>query len=166
MREPRAVEQKSQAKQRRSETVDSAWLVQKDGYKADREQPQRKGENLPPGEAAFDVLRRQHDVSRAGVILTVHPGDAEKMGELPQEQQGVEDPSLQAQAAARRRPADQGWHGARKSPDQRAQRRPSLQGGVKREITSQREQGEEARQRVHGQSQVESASGTQQDPEP
>src|SRR5437773_5057395 len=106
MRESRAAEQKSQANQRRSETVDGACLVQKDGYKADREQRQRKDENLSPGKAAVDVLRRQHDVSRAGVILTVHPGDAQEVGKLPQKEHGVEDPGLAAQAAARRRPAD------------------------------------------------------------
>ncbi len=124
------------------------------------------GDDLANGGAPVVVAARQHLQTRAGVILAVHPGDGEQVGELPEEQDGVKHPSLPTQAVADGSPADQRRHGARKRSDPGAKRRSALQRRIEDEVSSQRCQRQRAGEGIGSNPQLRSASDREQDSEP
>src|SRR5262245_14271249 len=73
-------------------------------------------EGLKSCKTGARAAARQHQVTRAIVVVTVHPGDCHKVRKLPEENHQEERPCFKGELTARRGPADQRRHGARNGP--------------------------------------------------
>src|SRR5689334_21586434 len=90
-----------------------AWQ-QAEGY----QNPQWQ-ESLQSRKTASRGAGRQHEVTRAMVVVTVHPGDCHEVWELPEKNHQEERPCFKGEPTASCGPADQGRHGPWNGPDKR-----------------------------------------------
>src|SRR5487761_488083 len=86
---------------------------------ADGQKRGRREDNLAEGRGAVPIRHGKHADSRAGIVLTIHPGDGVKMRELPQKQNREEQPSASVQRAPGRGPSDEQWYRSRNRADGR-----------------------------------------------
>src|SRR5215470_15811245 len=111
-REPGSVVEKTNTQNQGSDAVAhirlacEAWQ-QTQGYQTPEWQ-----EGLQSRKTGARAAVRQHQVARAIVVVTVHPGDCHEVRKLPEENHQEERPCFKGELTARCGPADQGRHGA------------------------------------------------------
>ena len=82
---------------------------------ADEQENDAKENALAGAARAGFVVPRDHLKAGPRIIFAIHPGDGEKVRQLPEEKDGEETPRAGIEPPAGRRPADHGWQRARES---------------------------------------------------
>src|ERR1700720_4535333 len=116
----RGVAAKEETKRQNSRTIAQCKCAASGEKEAKRDENQRNHKTLPNHNTILASARGQDEISRACIVLSVHPGDGHEMWKLPQKNRRVEDPRLGVQASARRNPTNEWRHSARKSTYQGA----------------------------------------------
>src|SRR5262249_13707416 len=118
-RELDSVVEKPKTQNQGSDAVEHVRLARKAWKQAEWYQSPQRQESLQSRKSASRGAARQHEVTRAIVVVTVHPGDCHEVWELPEKNHQEERPCFKGELTASCGPADQGRHGPWKGPDQR-----------------------------------------------
>src|SRR5262245_40726927 len=118
-RELGSVVEKPKTQDQGSDAVEHVRLAREAWQQTQGYQTPKWQERLQSRKTGAGVAARQHEIARAIVVVTVHPGDCHEVRKLPEENHQEERPSFKGQLIARCGPADQGRHGAWNGPDQR-----------------------------------------------
>src|SRR5437867_8585087 len=99
-------EEKKKAQYKCTEKINPTRYAEDSRQQAHRDQHECIDNDLLRGDAAIGFHHRQHQNPGAAVIFAIHPGDGEKMWELPEKQDSEEHPSLDAECPRRSSPTN------------------------------------------------------------
>src|SRR5215467_14241823 len=109
-REPHSEVEKPNTENQSSDAVEHAHLACESWKQTQRYQKPEWEEGLQSRKTLRRGAMWQHQVARAIVVVTVHPGDRHEVRKLPEENHQEERPCFKGELVARCGPADHGRH--------------------------------------------------------